>query len=80
MDFISQIAWQGILFQFVSNEMKVHHICGKPSPHLWRAYWCSTKGAPITMPVNYYSSENQQLVQSDDEYLFGPNLLVAPIM
>ena len=32
------------------------------------------------MPVNYYSSENQQLVQSDDEYLFGPNLLVAPIM
>lgn len=44
------------------------------------AWQNSTQGTPITMPVNYYSEESQKLVQSDDEYFFGPNILVAPIM
>ena len=59
MDFISQIAWQGILFQFVSNEMKVHHICGKPSPHLWQAFTTFVASLLVFHQgcTDYYASE-----------------------
>ena len=50
-------------------------------PYNYSNAWANTtKGMPLTMPVNFYSQEDQQLVQSDDEYLFGPNYLVAPVM
>lgn len=50
-------------------------------PYLYSASWRNTTyGTPITTPLGFYTTENEAANSLDDEYLFGPNMLVAPVM
>ncbi|OFY68631.1 MAG: hypothetical protein A2265_06620, partial [Bacteroidetes bacterium RIFOXYA12_FULL_33_9] len=40
----------------------------------------SESGRPLAMPINYFESENASLSNVNDEYLWGENILIAPIM
>lgn len=49
-------------------------------PYIYSASWLNTtKGTPITAPINFYTKETKEVADLDDEFLFGPNILVAPI-
>lgn len=49
-------------------------------PYIYSVSWLNTTmGLPITAPANLYTDESQEIADLDDEYLFGPNILVAPI-
>lgn len=50
-------------------------------PYLYSAAWANTTcGTPITTPISFYTQEPAAVSGVDDEYLLGPNLLVAPIL
>lgn len=50
-------------------------------PYLYSAAWRNTSlGTPITAPLSFYDAEAKDIADIQDEYLFGPNILVAPIM
>lgn len=52
----------------------------KMLPYIYSASWLNTtQNTPITAPVNFYTNESKTVADLDDEYLFGPNMLVAPI-
>lgn len=52
----------------------------KMLPYVYSLSWRNTtQNTPITAPVNFYTSEDKTIAAIDDEYLFGPNMLVAPI-
>ncbi len=44
------------------------------------SYLNTTTGRPLAMPVNYFEPENSRLENINDEYLWGQNLLVAPVI
>jgi alpha-glucosidase (family GH31 glycosyl hydrolase) len=44
------------------------------------AWQNTTKGAPLTRPLFFEEPENEEIAGIDDTYLWGPNLLVAPIV
>ena len=49
-------------------------------PYIYSLSWLNTtQNTPITAPVNFYTSEDKAVANLDDEYLFGPNMLIAPI-
>ena len=49
-------------------------------PYIYSLSWRNTTyGTPITTPVNFYTEEQSIIADLDDQYLFGPNILVAPI-
>jgi alpha-D-xyloside xylohydrolase len=39
-----------------------------------------TRGTPVMRPLFYDFHEDRQAWETEDEYLFGPNYLVAPIL
>lgn len=52
----------------------------KMLPYIYSASWLNTtQNTPITAPVNFYTDEDKSVANLDDEYLFGPNMLIAPI-
>ena len=44
------------------------------------AYENATKGTPLARPVNFYDTDNSTLCNSIDEYLWGRDILVAPVL
>jgi len=44
------------------------------------AYINTTTGRPLVLPVNYFDADNQRLADINDEYLWGGQLLVAPVI
>lgn len=44
------------------------------------AWEYTTKGIPLARPVNFYEPSNQQLANINDEFLWGKNVLVAPVL
>ncbi|MEO8795218.1 MAG: TIM-barrel domain-containing protein, partial [Daejeonella sp.] len=44
------------------------------------SYLNTTTGRPLAMPVNYFEPQNSRLENINDEYLWGQNLLVAPVI
>ncbi len=44
------------------------------------AWQNASKGLPITRPLFFDESDNKELANIDDTYLWGPNILVAPIL
>ena len=44
------------------------------------AYKNSVSGTPLALPMNYFEPENALLARVDDQYLWGENLLIAPVM
>ncbi|MFI5135261.1 MAG: TIM-barrel domain-containing protein, partial [Chitinophagales bacterium] len=44
------------------------------------AYENSVKGTPLVRQINFYEPENSTLANINDEYLWGENLLVAPVL
>jgi alpha-glucosidase (family GH31 glycosyl hydrolase) len=44
------------------------------------AYKNTTTGRPLVMPVNYYDLKNEALANVNDEYLWGAQILVAPVI
>lgn len=52
----------------------------KMLPYIYSLSWLNTtQNTPITAPLNLYTNEDKSIADIDDEYLFGPNMLVAPI-
>lgn len=52
----------------------------KMLPYIYSVSWLNTtQNIPITAPLNFYSNEDKTVSYLDSEYLFGPNMLVAPI-
>lgn len=50
-------------------------------PYNYSLAWLNTKTArPLVLPVNYFDVQNKSLKQVDDEYLWGADLLVAPVL
>ena len=50
-------------------------------PYIYSLSWLNTtQNTPITAPVNFYTDEKKDIAELDYEYLFGPNMLIAPIM
>ena len=50
-------------------------------PYNYTLAWLnSTKGEPITRPLFFEEPGNPEVAGIDDTYLWGPNLLVAPIL
>jgi alpha-glucosidase (family GH31 glycosyl hydrolase) len=43
------------------------------------AYQNTTSGRPLAMPINYFEPNNTKLAAINDEYLWGKDLLIAPI-
>jgi alpha-glucosidase (family GH31 glycosyl hydrolase) len=43
------------------------------------AYQNTSSGRPLAMPVNYFEPNNTKLSAINDEYLWGKDLLIAPI-
>lgn len=49
-------------------------------PYIYSSSWKNaSQGTPITAPANFYTEESRDVANLDNEYLFGPNILVAPI-
>jgi len=44
------------------------------------AYKNTTTGRPLAMPVNYFDTDNNELDNVNDEYLWGDAILVAPVI
>jgi oligosaccharide 4-alpha-D-glucosyltransferase len=44
------------------------------------AYKNTTTGRPLMLPVNYFEAGNQRLNNINDEYLWGSQILVAPVI
>lgn len=44
------------------------------------AYLNATQGLPLVRPLGYYSPDPSLYDDIDDEYLWGPDILVAPVM
>jgi len=44
------------------------------------AYENATKGTPLARPANFYDTDNSTLRNSIDEYLWGRDILVAPVL
>lgn len=44
------------------------------------AYQNSLKGTPLALPLNFFEPDNQLLANINDEYLWGENFLVAPVL
>lgn len=50
-------------------------------PYNYSAAWRnSVEGTPITTPLGFYTTETEEVNSVNDEYLFGPNILVSPVM
>ncbi|KQC00521.1 TIM-barrel domain-containing protein [Pedobacter sp. Hv1] len=50
-------------------------------PYNYSLTWLNTKTArPLVLPVNYFDIQNKALKNVDDEYLWGANMLVAPVL
>jgi len=50
-------------------------------PHNYTLAWLnSTMGTPITRPLFFEEPTNADIAGIDDTYLWGPNLLVAPVL
>ncbi|GAB2453565.1 alpha-glucosidase [Hymenobacter qilianensis] len=53
-------------------------------PYLYTLAWQNAQtGAPLARPMNYEAApglDNEQLGNVNDQYLLGPNLLVAPVV
>lgn len=45
-----------------------------------QAYKNTTTGRPLVLGVNYFEPENQRLSNINDEYLWGDEILVAPVI
>lgn len=49
-------------------------------PYNYSLAWLNTtKGTPLTRPLFFDEPENETIAAIDDTYLWGPNILVAPI-
>jgi oligosaccharide 4-alpha-D-glucosyltransferase len=49
-------------------------------PYNYTLAWLNTKTArPLVLPVGYFDTQNKALKNLDDEYLWGANILVAPV-
>lgn len=44
------------------------------------AWWNSVKGTPLARPVNMYDADPSTLASVTDEYLWGRDILVAPVV
>ncbi len=44
------------------------------------AWQNTTKGAPLTRPLFFEEPNNEEISGIDDTYLWGPNILVAPVL
>jgi alpha-glucosidase (family GH31 glycosyl hydrolase) len=44
------------------------------------AYQNAKTGRPLALPLNYFDAANPKLISVDDAYLWGSDLLVAPIL
>jgi oligosaccharide 4-alpha-D-glucosyltransferase len=44
------------------------------------AYQNTISGRPLMLPVNYFDGENKRLENINDEYLWGSQMLVAPVI
>jgi oligosaccharide 4-alpha-D-glucosyltransferase len=44
------------------------------------AYTNTTTGRPLVLAINYFDTDNKQLGNINDEYLWGEHLLVAPVI
>jgi len=44
------------------------------------AYLNTTTGRPLVLPLNYFEPENNRLENINDEYLWGKDVLVAPVI
>ncbi|MBI4649633.1 MAG: DUF4968 domain-containing protein [Bacteroidia bacterium] len=50
-------------------------------PYNYSLAWQNSEtGVPLTLPVNYFEPENTALENINDEYLWGENILVAPVL
>ncbi len=50
-------------------------------PYNYTLAWQNTQTArPLVLPVSYFDSENKTLKNVDDEYLWGADILVAPML
>ena len=50
-------------------------------PYNYNLAWkYTTKGIPLARPVNFYEPGNQQLANINDEFLWGKDVLVAPVL
>ena len=49
-------------------------------PYLYTAFYrAETEAEPVMKPLFFEWSDDQRLYELNDEYLFGPRLLVAPV-
>lgn len=65
---------QIILKQFINLRYRM-------LPYNYTLAWLnSSKGEPITRPLFFEEPDNPEVAGMDDTYLWGPNLLVAPIL
>jgi alpha-glucosidase (family GH31 glycosyl hydrolase) len=50
-------------------------------PYNYTLAWKNTEtGRPLAMNINYFEPENASLSNVNDEYLWGENMLIAPVM
>ena len=50
-------------------------------PYNYTMAWKNTtSGRPLTMPINYFELTNASLANVSDEYLWGENFLIAPVI
>ncbi|MHC1703158.1 MAG: TIM-barrel domain-containing protein [Tenuifilaceae bacterium] len=50
-------------------------------PYNYTLAWLNTTtGEPLARPLDYYESQNQLLQNNNDEFFWGENLLIAPIL
>lgn len=50
-------------------------------PYNYSLAWLNTQtGRPLVLPVDYFDTANKLVKNVDDEYLWGANILVAPIL
>lgn len=65
---------------FYSNVKKYMNIRYQLLPYLYSLSWKnSTSGRPICMPMDYFTP-NRALGNLNDQYFFGENLLIAPVL
>jgi alpha-glucosidase (family GH31 glycosyl hydrolase) len=72
------IFWDGATRDRVTRYIKLRYAM---LPYNYTmAYKNTTTGRPLVMPVNYYDLKNEALANVNDEYLWGAQILVAPVI
>jgi oligosaccharide 4-alpha-D-glucosyltransferase len=72
------IFWDGATRDRVTHYIKLRYAM---LPYNYTmAYKNTITGRPLVMPVNYYDLKNEALANVNDEYLWGAQILVAPVI